>query len=115
LDGIDCYGLQLATNVVSSCGDSLFNAICCLVAAEFDVQSLHLYTVHSFCNGIIGGNEHSFRCLHQHLYPYLVENMSAVGSWQEYLVKMVLPYEEGNMEGCRFCLQWLSMVFRVKI
>jgi hypothetical protein len=30
-------------------------------------------------------------------------------------VNMVLPYEEANMEGCKFCLQWLSMVFRVKI
>jgi hypothetical protein len=32
LHGIDFHGLQMATNVVSSCGDSLFNAICCLVA-----------------------------------------------------------------------------------
>ena len=100
---------------MSSCGDSLFNAICCLVLAKFDVQSLGLYTVQSFCNGIIGGSEQAFRCLHQHLCPYLVENMLVVGSWQEYLVNTTLPYEEGNMEGCRFCLQWLSMVFRVKI
>jgi hypothetical protein len=42
---IDCHSLQLATIVVSSCGDSLFNAIFCLVAAEFDVQSLQLYIV----------------------------------------------------------------------
>jgi hypothetical protein len=115
LHRIDCHGLQLATNVVSSCGDSLFNAICCLVAVEFDVQSLWLYTVQSFCNAIIGGNQQAFRCLHQHLCPYLLENMSAVGSWQEYLVNMALPYEKGNVEGCRFCLQWLSMIFRVNI
>jgi hypothetical protein len=115
LHGIDCHGLQLATNVVSSCGDSLFNAICCLVAAEFDVQSLRLYVVQSFCNAIIGGSQQAFRFLHQHLCPYLVENMSAVGSWQEYLVNMALPYEKGNMEGCTFCLQWLSMIFRVNI
>jgi hypothetical protein len=115
LHGIDCHGLHLARNVVSTCGDSLFNAICCLVAAEFDVQSLRLYTVQSFCNVIIGGNQQAFMCLHQHLCPYLVENMSSVGSWQEYLVNMALPYEKGNMEGCRFCLQWLSMIFRVNI
>jgi hypothetical protein len=30
-------------------------------------------------------------------------------------VNMALPYEKGNMEGCRFCLQWLSMIFRVNI
>jgi hypothetical protein len=78
---IDCHGLQLATNVVSSCGDSLFNAICCLVVAEFDVQSLQLYTIQSFCNAIIGCNQQAFRCLHQHLWPYLLENMPTVGSW----------------------------------
>jgi hypothetical protein len=80
MDGIDSYGLQLETNVVSSCGDSLFNAIFYLVAAEFDVQSLRIYTIQSFCNAIIGSNEQDFRCLHQHLCPYLVENMLAVGS-----------------------------------
>jgi len=93
LDGIDCYGLQLETNVVSSYGDSLFNAIYCLVAAEFDVQSLQIYTVQSFCNAIIGGSQQAFSCLHQYLSPYLLENMSIIGSWQEYLVNMALPYE----------------------
>jgi len=112
---IDCHGWQLATTVVSSCGDSLFNAICYLVAAEFDVQSLWLYTVQSFCNAIIGDNQQAFRCLHQHLFPYLLENMPAIGSWQEYLVNMALPYEKGNVEGCRFYLQWLSIIFRVNI
>jgi hypothetical protein len=74
-----------------------------------------LYTVQSFCNAIIGDNQQDFRCLHQHLCPYLVENMLAVGSWHEYLVNMALPYEKGNMESCRFYLQWLSMIFRVNI
>jgi len=54
---IDCHSLQLATIVVSSYGDIMFNAICCLVAADFDVQSLQLYTIHSFCNAIIGKNQ----------------------------------------------------------
>jgi hypothetical protein len=112
---IDCHGLQLATNVVSSYGDSLFNAICYLVAAGFNVQSLQIYTVHSFCNAIIGGNQQAFRCLHQHLSPYLLENMLAIGIWQEYLVNMALPYEKGNVEGCRLCLQWMSIIFRVNI
>jgi hypothetical protein len=112
---IDCHGLQLATNVVSSCGDSLFNTICCLVAAEFDVQSLRLYTIQSFCNAIISDNQQTCSCLHQHLSPYLLENMSIIGSWQEYLVNMALPYEKGNVEGCRFCLQGLSIIFRVNI
>jgi hypothetical protein len=30
-------------------------------------------------------------------------------------MNMALPYEKGNMDGCIFCLQWLSMIFRVNI
>jgi hypothetical protein len=79
---IDSHGLQLATTVVSSCGDSLFNEICCLVEAEFDVQSLQIYTVKSFCNEIIGDNQQAFSFLHQHLSPYLLENMLSIASWK---------------------------------
>jgi hypothetical protein len=104
-----------SNNCCISRGDSLFNAICCLVATEFDVQSLRLYIVQSFCNAIIGGSQQAFSCLYQHLSPYLLENMSAIGSWQEYLVNMALPYEKGNVEDGRFCLQWLSIIFRVNI
>jgi hypothetical protein len=32
------HGLHMATTIASSCGDSLFNAICYLVATEFNVQ-----------------------------------------------------------------------------
>jgi hypothetical protein len=112
---IHSHGLHIATTIASSCGDSLFNAIFYLVATEFDVQSLRLYTVQSFCNAIIGGNQQAFNCLHQHLLPYLLESMSTIGSWQQYLVNMALPYEKGNVEGGRFCLQWLSIIFRVNI
>jgi hypothetical protein len=86
-----------------------------LVATEFDVQSLRLYTVQSFCNAIIGGNQQAFSLLHQHLSPYLLENMSTIGSWKEYLVNMALPYEKGNVEGGRFYFQWLSIIFGVNI
>jgi hypothetical protein len=41
--------------------------------------------------------------------------MPTIGSWQEYLVNMALPYEKGNVEGGRFYLQWLSIIFRVNI
>jgi hypothetical protein len=112
---IDFHGLQLATIVVSSCGDSLFNAICYLVVAEFDVQSLRLYTGQSFCNAILGSSQQVFNCFHKHLSPYLLEYILAIASWQEYLVNMALPYEKGNVEGCRFCLQSLSIIFRVNI
>jgi len=39
---IHYLGLQIATIVASSCGDSLFNVIFYLVATDFDVQSLCL-------------------------------------------------------------------------
>jgi hypothetical protein len=41
--------------------------------------------------------------------------MSTIGSWQEYLVNMALPYEKGKVEGVRLCLQWLYIIFRVNI
>ena len=28
---------------------------------------------------------------------------------------MAVPYEKGNVEGGRFCLQWISIIFRVNI
>jgi hypothetical protein len=41
--------------------------------------------------------------------------MLAIETWQEYLVNMALPYEKENVEGGRFCLQWISVIFRVNI
>jgi hypothetical protein len=76
----------------------MFNEIFYLIATELDVHSLCLYTVQSFCNAIIGGSQHEFNCLHQHLLPYLIESMSTIGIWQQYLVKMTMTYEKGNIE-----------------
>jgi hypothetical protein len=112
---IHSHGLHIVTTITSTRGDSLFNAICYLIATEFDVHSIHLYTVQSFCNAIIGGSQQAFNCLHQHLLPYLIESMSIIGSWQQYLVNMAMPYEKGNVEGYTFCLQWISIIFRVNI
>ena len=112
---IHCHGLHIETTVAYSCGYSLFNAIFYLVETKFDVHSLWIYIVQSFCNAIIGNNQQDFRYFHEHLSPYLLENMPTIASWQEYLVNMALPYEKGNVEGCRFCLQWLSIIFRVNI
>jgi hypothetical protein len=112
---IHSHGLHIATTITSTCGDSLFNAIFYLIATEFDVHSLCLYTVQSFCNAIIGGSQQAFNCLHQHLLPYLIESMPTIGSWQQYLVNMAMPYEKGNIEGGTFCLQWISIIFRVNI
>jgi hypothetical protein len=54
---IHSHGLHIATIITSTCGDSLFYAIFYLIATEFDVHSLRLYTVQSFCNAIIGDNQ----------------------------------------------------------
>jgi hypothetical protein len=94
MDRIHFHGLHIATTIASSCGDSIFNAIFYLVATEFDVQSLQLYTIQSFYNVIIGGNQQDFSCLHQHLSPYLLESTPKIGSWKQYLVNMELPYEK---------------------
>jgi hypothetical protein len=112
---IHSHELQIATTITSIFGDSMFNAICYLIEIEFDVHSLRLYTVQSFDNAIIGGSQQAFNRLHQHLLPYLIESMSTIGSWQQYLVNMEMPYEKGNIEGGTFCLQWISIIFRVNI
>jgi hypothetical protein len=91
---IHFHGLHIATTIASSCGDSLFNAICYLVATEFDVHLLWLYTVQSVCNAIIGGSQQAFNYFHQHLLPYLLESMSIIGSWQQYLINMSMPRKE---------------------
>jgi hypothetical protein len=109
------HGLDIATTGTSNCGDSLFNAIFYLVATKFDVHSLRLYIVQSFCNAIISGNQKAFDCLHQHLPTDLIQSMSTLGSWQQYLIHMAMPYEKGNIEGGPFCLQWISIIFRVNI
>jgi hypothetical protein len=41
--------------------------------------------------------------------------MPTIGSWKQYLVNTTLPYEKGNVEGDRFYLQWLSIIFKVNI
>ena len=89
--------------------------ICYLIAIEFDVNSLHLYTMQSFFISIIGGSQQVIKFFHQHLLPYLLESMSIIRSWQQYLVNMAMPYEKGNVEGSRFCLQWIYIIFRVNI
>jgi len=54
---IHSHVLHIATTIISTCGDSLFNEIFYLIATEFDVHLLCLYTMQSFCNAIIGGSQ----------------------------------------------------------
>jgi hypothetical protein len=69
MDKMHSYGLSKAIPVVSSCGDSLFEAIFYLIATDFDVQSLRLYIVQSFCNAMKSGDQNALHCLHEYLGP----------------------------------------------
>jgi hypothetical protein len=109
------HGLRRAITNTSSCGDSLFVAICYLIATDFNVQSLRLYIVQSFCNAITSSDPNAFHCLHQHLSCNVIHNSEIIDNWQEYLVKMAMPYHKGKIEGGPFCLQWIAIIFNVNI
>jgi hypothetical protein len=109
------HGLRRAITNTSSCGDSLFVAICYLIATDFNVQSLRLYIVQSFCNAITSNSPNALHCLHQHLPCNVIHNSEIINNWQEYLVKMAMPYHKGKIEGWSFCLQWIAIIYNVNI
>jgi exonuclease III len=109
------HGLRRAITNTSSCGDSLFVAICYLIATDFNVQSLRLYIVQSFCNAIKSSDPNAFHCLHRHLSCNSIHSSEMTNDWQEYLVKMAMPYHKGKIEGGPFCLQWISIIFNVNL
>jgi hypothetical protein len=109
------HGLKRAIPNTSSCGDSLFVAICYLIATDFNVQSLRLYIVQSFCNAIKSSDPNAFHCLHRHLSCNSIHSSEMANDWQEYLVKMAMPYHKGKIEGGPFCLQWISIIFNVNL
>jgi hypothetical protein len=115
MDKMHSYGLSKAIPVVSSCGDSLFREIFYLIAIDFDVQSLRLYIVQSFCNAMKSGDHNALHCLHEYLRPGPIDNTTTIVNWKEYLVNMEMPYEKGKIEGGAFCLQWISFIFNVNI
>jgi hypothetical protein len=115
MDKMHSYGLSKAIPVVSNCGDSLFREIFYLIAIDFDVQSLRLYIVQSFCNAMKSSDQNALHCLHEYLGPGAIHNTTIIVNWQEYLVNMAMPYEKGKIEGGGFCLQWISFIFNVNI
>jgi hypothetical protein len=114
MDKMHSYGLSKAIPVVSSCSDSLFKALCYLIAIKFDEKSLRLYIVKFFCNAMKSGDHNALHCLHEYLRPGLVGN-TTIANWQKYLVNMEMPYEKGNIEDRDFNLQWISFIFNVNI
>jgi hypothetical protein len=64
------YGLTRAIPVVSSCSDSLFQALFSLIATEFDEKFLRLYIVQSFLLYIyIGLVGNTTTIKHGHINP----------------------------------------------
>jgi len=108
------HGLSSAVSNEFSCRDSLFETICYLVATNFNVQSLRLYIVQSFCNAITSGDHIALHFLNQHLMPDVIFNMTIINSWQAYLVNMVM-HKKGKIEGGPFYLQRISIIFNVNI
>jgi len=107
-------GLTIAKQVTSNCGDSLFNVICYLVATEFNAECLRLYIVQSFCNALMHKNQEALHCLEQYLVVYAI-HYTMNSNWQQYLINMAMSYEKGQVEGGPFCLQWISVIFKVNI
>ena len=107
-------GLTIAKQVTSNCGDSFFNAICYLVATEFDAECLRLCIVKSFCNALMHKNKEALHCLEQYLIVDVI-HYTMNNNWQQYLINMAMPYEKGQVEGGPFCLQWISVIFKVNI
>jgi len=61
------HRLHKATNTISICGDSMFFELCHLIAPDFDVESLRLCIVESFCNSIICNANIAFHCLQKYI------------------------------------------------
>jgi hypothetical protein len=108
------YGLNKAITT-SNCNNSLFQEICYLIAIDFNLQSLRLYIVQSFCNAIMSGDQNTLLCLHQYPGPGVIHNKTMFVNSKEYLENMAMPYERGKIEGGRFCFQWISIIFNVYI
>jgi hypothetical protein len=61
------------------------------------------------------GEHNALHCLHRYLGPSVIHNTTIIENWEEYLVNMEIPYENGKIEGGGFCLQWISFIFNVNI
>jgi len=59
-------------------------------------------------------NQDALHCLEQYLIVYVI-HYAMNNNWQQYLINMAMPYEKGQVEGGPFCLQWISIIFKVNI
>lgn len=109
------HQLHRAITSTCNCGDSLFSTICHLIATKFDVQTLRLYIVETFCNAIISKHKDALDCWKIYLTDNVVQDQPMVGNWQAYVINMAMSYEKGKVEGEPFNLQWTSIIFKVNI
>jgi hypothetical protein len=91
--------LHKAITTTCNCGDRIFSTICRLIAIEFDVQSLRLYIVQTFCNAIIGNHKDALDYLKTYIIEYAMQDQPMVGNWKAYMINMSMPYEKGKVEG----------------
>ena len=92
------WGSRGLFNITHEFQNGLFSTIFYLIAIKFDVQSLRLYIVQSFCNEITSGDHNALHCLHQHMGPSAIHNTTIVDYCQGYAVNMEMPYERGRIE-----------------
>lgn len=59
-------------------------------------------------------NQDALHCLEQYLVPDVI-HYAMNNNWQQYLINMAMPYEQGQVEGGPFCFQWISVMFKVNI
>ena len=59
-------------------------------------------------------NRDALHCLEQYLVVDVI-HYAMNNNWQQYLINMAMTYEKGQVEGGPFCLQWISVIFKVNI
>ena len=59
-------------------------------------------------------NQQALHCLDHYLIVDVIQ-YTRNRNWQQYLINMAIPYEKGQIEGGPFCLQWISIIFKVNI
>ena len=109
------HGLHIAKTTMSKCANSMFSAICHLIAPEFDEQSFRLYIFQYFCNALMARSNDALNCIEKHLTNETIQSQTMVAGWQQYLINMAMPYEKGGVEGTSFFFQWTSIIFNVNI
>ena len=62
----------------------------------------------------MNSNQQPLHCLKHYI---IVDVIKYTGNrnWQQYLINMAIPFEDGQIEGGPLCLQWIYIIFKVNI